>query len=116
MNGALVAAVYQALVERGGAISLPADGEVNSSEAGGKEAIDNPLADVDISPRALAIMFAVSIGGSIISANIFTVRVLHMTWAYADQECDSLWLGMRDGRSFERTTEEPRISQSNFFC
>jgi hypothetical protein len=84
MNGALVAAVYQALTERKGAISLPVNGEHESSETAGKEAIDNPLADVDIPPRTLAIMFAVAIGGSIVSANVFTVRLLCVLRVHAD--------------------------------
>lgn len=90
MNGALVAAIYQTLreVKSGGVagrIRLNGDennanelstAEVKASQAG--EAIDNPLAHIDIPRKTVIIMFAVSIVGSIVSAFTFTVRSYHI--------------------------------------
>jgi hypothetical protein len=88
MNGALVAAVYQALTERAGtgitgAISLPVHGNGSAepeAESSGGAAIDNPLAGIDIPPKTLALFFGIAVAGSVASAFVFTVRV-YTRWA-----------------------------------
>lgn len=74
MNGALVAAVFQAW-RADGAIRLENEGDAGHSldDAPAGQASDNPLRKIDIPKKALYIMFGVAIVGSIISANIFTV-------------------------------------------
>jgi hypothetical protein len=91
MNGALVAAIYQTLREAksggvAGRIRLNGDEDNNGeiSKASQGEAIDNPLAHIDIPRKTVIIMFAVSVVGSVISAFIFTVRSYYtQTWSYS---------------------------------
>lgn len=79
MNGALVAAVFQAAKSPQGRIRLvnrDSDGDHSTLEAEpSAQAVDNPLANVDIPRNHLVAMFVVSIVGSIISAFVFTVSL-----------------------------------------
>lgn len=97
MNGALVAAVFQAWRqhpveaegEREGLIHLPHHLGHHDHENGDHdhdhahlnlhvkegEASDNPLSDIVIPKKTLYLLFGVAIVGSIISANVFTVRL-----------------------------------------
>ena len=81
-NGAVVAAIFQVWYasKSGRLIALPAgDDESEIDSLPGGESPDNPLANVDVSKKALITIFAVSIGGSIVSAFVFVVSILSST-------------------------------------
>jgi len=77
MNGALVAAFFRAHKSAKGGIRLgngPMDGEDSTFEDKSPgQAVDNPLANVDIPRKHLVAMFVVAIVGSTISSFVFTV-------------------------------------------
>jgi len=74
-NGAVAAAVLQAWIASSGTtqpIALPTgDDESETDRLPGGEAPDNPLAHIDIPKKVVITIFAVSIGGSIVSAFVF---------------------------------------------
>jgi len=77
-NGAIAAAIFQAWRASGSSqpIALPTgDDESETDKNPGGEAPDNPLAHIDIPKKVLITIFAVSVGGSIVSAFVFVFVV-----------------------------------------
>ena len=83
-NGAIAAAVFQAWRASSGKapqpIALPSSDQESDPYRPTGEATDNPLAAVDVPKKAIIVIFALSIGGSIAAAFIFVVSILsHLT-------------------------------------
>lgn len=82
MNGALVAAVFRAQNSTKGGIR-PGDGESDDEEIASEggpsgQAVDNPLANVNIPRKHLVAMFVIALVSSIISAFVFTASLVFL--------------------------------------